>query len=89
MLLPGAGCTAGSAQGLRKLSLEDERAGSGRIDAKATFGKASIPAIVGPLEVTVVLGPDAASGAAGACGSATFAASDCTFDSSGTMFMCQ
>jgi CSLREA domain-containing protein len=63
-------CTAGSANGLKKVKLKAKQDGGIRFVVKAK--KAAIGTPVGPLSGTIVLGADAASGASGSCASHAF-----------------
>ncbi len=58
-------CTAGSAGGLSKLQLRQR--GPADFDFKILARGAALPAIVGPVRLTLVLGSTAASSAAGEC----------------------
>jgi hypothetical protein len=73
----GAGCPAGSAQGLTLLKMKDKRAKGGGIAVKGLVRGTTLDTPAGPLRLTVVLGTDAAAGAAGECGVITFADGAC------------
>jgi hypothetical protein len=60
-------CTAGSARGLRLVKLRDRR-GRGRGISVVAKIVGEIPALTGPLELTLVTSADRFAGAAGACG---------------------
>jgi len=70
-------CFAGSAHGLTLLRVKDKRVRGGGITFRAVMNGATMPVPAGPLRVTLVLGADAAAGAAGRCGSVRFAPSEC------------
>jgi hypothetical protein len=77
------GCAPGSANGLSLIKVKDKRAKGGGIAIKAKAKDANIPAVVGPLRFTVVLGASAAQGTAGECGGIPFAASECSAKATG------
>ncbi len=70
-------CTPASARGLVSLRIKDKRTTRGSVAFKVTVKGASIALPVTPLRAELVLGADAASGAAGACGTARLAATSC------------
>jgi hypothetical protein len=71
------GCAPGSAQGLRRVRLEDRRARGGGVDVAIGGRGATLDPPMTPLRITVVLGEDPAAGLAGACASHTFGAGSC------------
>jgi hypothetical protein len=82
----GPGCRAGSAQGVRRLELQDRRGhGRGIVFTLKAQGRA-FPRPLGPVRVTLVLGAQAGAGAAGVCGTHVFAAT-CT--SKGATYRCR
>ena len=63
------GCVAGSAGGLRALSLKDKLAKDGKLHFKVKVTNGSIPAVPPPpVTAAVILGPSPAAGLAGRCG---------------------
>jgi hypothetical protein len=77
------GCIAGSANGLSLIKVKDKRAKGGGIVFKAKAKGATIPAVVGPLRVTLVLGATATESASGECGATPFDAADCSASGAG------
>ena len=80
-------CSPGSANGLSLIKVKDKRARGGGIAFKAKAKNATIPAVVGPLRVTLVLGATGAESAAGECGGTQFDTADCSASASG--FKCR
>ena len=87
--LPGAACAAGSSNGLRALRFDDTRGAGGGVAVNARARGATLPPVVGPLRVTVVLGADGAAGDAGACGVHTFVTTSCKRSPSGSTLSCR
>jgi parallel beta-helix repeat protein len=81
-------CSAGSALGLRRLLLADQRAANGHIRVSGR-GTGTIAPPVGDLRLTAVLGADAAAGLSGACGEVTIPALHCAAKLGGTKIVCK
>lgn len=75
--LPNANCARGSAAGLQKVRLWDERVSRGTIRFRIRLKGASILRPVGPLRLTMVLGGTADASIDGACGSRSFLGAEC------------
>jgi hypothetical protein len=71
------GCVPGTARGLSQIKLKDMRAKRGVVAFAAKARKADLPQITAGLRVTLVLGADAAAGAAGECGTHVFWPAQC------------
>lgn len=81
------GCTAGSAQGLRRLELRRGIAGH-RIDVRIAVSGATIERPSPPLDLTVQLG-GRGDDVTSACGSRRFDEDDCHGDAAGTALFCR
>jgi cysteine-rich repeat protein len=80
------GCTTGSAKGLALTKVSDKRSTRSEVGFKLLAKKATVPALVGPLRVTFVLGASAAESIAGECGVALVF---CTTNATGTTKVCR
>ena len=80
-------CASSSAQGLKRLTARDARAGLGKIkiDGRVT---GAFAAPIGPLELTLVLGGAQSDGDAGKCGEHTFPVLACKLNATGTKLVC-
>jgi len=79
-------CSPGSAQGLHRIRLDDRRAQGGGIDFRITGRGADLVKPITPLQLTIVLGADRATGLAGACATQSFGS---TCKSKRSNFLCK
>ena len=70
-------CAPGSAGGLTLLRFRDRRAANHGIQVSVRTKGSTLPAVAGPLRVTIVLGATSAESLAGTCAMHTFAADRC------------
>lgn len=83
--LPGAGCAAGSARGLRLLRLEDRRTLDGTVAFRVRAEKLDLGMVKGPLRATVVLGGSRSDLVLGPCAVKQFAPDGCTATATGKL----
>lgn len=82
----GAGCRAGSAQGLRRMKLKDRRSRGRGVTFSVQVSDVALPAPQGPVRVTLVLGAEGGAGATGECGIHAFTA---TCSRKGATYRCR
>jgi cysteine-rich repeat protein len=82
-------CTPGSAHGLSKLDLTDQRSTRGEIDFIAASPRSLLPTMVGPLRGTLILGATEQASDSGACGTVVFGLTQCRVTSNGNAISCK